>query len=394
MAVAPPVAQSADLGTMAEAVTYYQGCESLKPSVTGEKVHPFPKLFPGKVGRAFLFERRWSLNHVVDPDLRGEPAGAWLEIGKPEWLKRGGQADAHCVEVCRENYIRQAVTKLRDGKLHCLSVYARRHQGGVLEISVKSGATRESLRSPSLGEDYQRFKLAFVTGSTAATVTLKGADANPIVVDAVQLEHGKSWPRTFIPKTGKPLGTEWVDIPAKPEVFNPMKATIAFWTKPEWLGEESIGGMAFFGAGTAEPYKSYRKKKNFVSVGAYRHPGKKGWENGVTISFRDDAATAKGFTPISFERTSLKPGDWIHLAFAWEVVPGRDSFCTAYQNGKQAGTLKFRLPEAIRSPDAVRMGYSGGAYADALMDEFYIFDRPLTEDEIAALYGLDKPLKP
>jgi Concanavalin A-like lectin/glucanases superfamily len=394
LAVFCAAAHAADLAKMADAVTYYQGCESLKRTMKGENVHPNPKLQDGKIGKSFLIERRWARNEMSDAEFTRTPKSAWLPIGEPEWLKAGGSSDGNCVKVDGENYLRQAVTKLKDKKLYCLSVYAKSEAGGRLEMSVKSGATSESFTSEKLTGDYQRLKLPFVTGATAATITLKGADATAVIIDAAQLEYGKSWPRTFNPRTRKVLSTEWVDIPATPEVFNPMKGTIAFWTKPQWLAEESVGGMAFFSARTDEPYKTYREKKNFVAIGAYRRPGKKGWQNGLNIAFRDNQATSKGVVAVSFEKPTLEPNQWMHLVVAWEIAtPDKDSLCTTYLNGKKVSTYKFRLKDEIKPPTTIKMGHSGGAYADALMDEFYIFNRPLTADEAAALYALEKPLK-
>jgi len=383
---------AADLDALRAAVTYYQPCDSLKPNVEGEKVHPNPQLQPGKFDQAFLMEQRWSLNVLKDPTCEGAPADAWILIGAPQRLKEGGWSKPGCFQIDNANYLRQAVDGLKKDSLHCLSVYARSPDAGQVVLTVTCGGDTSSFESKPLAPDYQRLHLSFRAKSVAATVTLRGKDDRKIIVDAAQLDSGRSWPRDFLPETGKPAGTEWVEIPARPEIFDPMKGAIAFWLLPKWLDGESDGGMAFFNAQTTEQAKDYASRKNFISIGAYRKPGKKGYENALNVSFRDSEAKAFGYTPVDFDKNEYKAGEWMHVVVTWSIVPSQDSTSECFINGKKVGVKQFR-GAAIAPPQEITMGYSGGAYADGLMDDFYIFNRPLTEDEAAALYALGKPLK-
>ena len=61
--------------SLKSAVTYYQGCESLKPNYEGEKVHPDPRLQPGRIGNAFLIEQR-TVNLIADPGFKADPKDA------------------------------------------------------------------------------------------------------------------------------------------------------------------------------------------------------------------------------------------------------------------------------------------------------------------------------
>lgn len=388
----PATALFSDLQSLKDSITYYQGCESLKPSYEGENVHPNPQLQPGKIGKAFQFEQRWALNLILDPDFKGDVRDAWIPIGAPVFSKEGGFADPACVSVDATNYLRQVISNLEEGKRYCLSVYAKSSDGGALEMAVKCGGNSERFQSQALTSEYARFKLSFVAGGTTATVTIKGQSDKKASVDAVQLEGGKSFPRSFLPETGKPLGTEWVDIPAKPEIFNPMKGSIVFWTKPEWLGEESAGGLGFFSASASEPGTSWAKMTNTISIGAYRHPGKIGWENGMSMNLKDKAAGIYGYTPINFDEAKLMPGDWFHVVFTWEIKTGDDSLATCYLNGEKAGEMRFRSQE-IEAPKAITLGYVGGAYADGLVDEFYIINRQVSADEAMEVYRLTTSLK-
>ena len=43
-------------------------------------------------------------------------------------------------------------------------------------------------------------------------------------------------------------------------------------------------------------------------------------------------------------------------------------------------------------PVSITVGYSGGGYLNGLMDDFAIFNRPLNEAEIMAIYKSAQPL--
>ena len=73
------------------AVSYYQGCESLQPNYNGENVHPSLILEPGKIGKAFRMEQRWSVNLLKDPVLKNNVPDSWSCVGKPVWQADGGR---------------------------------------------------------------------------------------------------------------------------------------------------------------------------------------------------------------------------------------------------------------------------------------------------------------
>ncbi len=381
-------AGSAALEDMKAAVTYYQGCESLKPSMEGEQVHPDPALQSGKIGRAFLIERR-TVNLVADPDFAGQPKDAWLLIGQPAQMEKGGSAGPGCCAVTAADYVRQVVSGLTEGRLYCFSVYARTDEGGALSLAAKCGGTRQEAPARALGGAYSRVHLSFVAGAAVATLTIRGASEKKVVVDAVQLEEGKSWPASFLPDTGKMRGCDWVDIP--PRAFNPTKGSVAFWVKPQWLGETGMGGLGFFAA-FKDPNLGWAAQRSMLSVGAYTNPQKKGWENGLNINLKDKAGNAMGYTVEFDERFQPKPGEWLHVVVTWDLPTGADSVSRCFVNGRPAAEKRFRC-ESFEPAASVYMGYVSGAYADALMDEFALFNRPLTDAEAADLFGATVPLK-
>jgi hypothetical protein len=391
--IAPPatIASADELANLKSAIAYYQGAESLQAKSPDEKIHVAPELQTGKIGKAFLIERR-TVNRIADPDFSAASTPgqtAWITIGAPQFTEQGGYADAAGALVTSENYLRQSFTNLSEGTLYCLSVYAKCAASGSLKLSVKSGAENQQAISPALGAEYSRYSVSFVAGAPTATITIQGTSEKSVQVDAAQLEAGQSWPSSFVAKSGVARGAEWVDVPARPEIYNPLQGTVAFWIKPHWLGQTSTQCLSLFAA-YKDPTIAYSKNTNFFNIGAYANPTKKGWENGFNITFRDKAGKTNGYTPVTFDG-SLAPNEWHHLAVTWKIVPGGESNTEFYLDGKRAGELKF-VPDEIEAPANVYAGYYAGGHLDGLLDELYLFKRPLSESEVATLYNRATPL--
>jgi hypothetical protein len=56
-------------------------------------------------------------------------------------------------------------------------------------------------------------------------------------------------------------------------------------------------------------------------------------------------------------------------------------------------SLKHFSSDGMEPPGNIYIGYAAGMYADALMDEFYLFNRPLTSEEVSELYAIPEALK-
>ncbi len=388
LSLLPAFLYAASYGNLSKAVTYYQGCESLTSRFDGEEVHPFPALFPGKVGHAFRMEQRFALNHLRDPDFDEGLGVNWLAVGQPLWRQSGGSASEACFQVDGENYIRQAIVDLDPERLQCFSVYAKSETGGELVLEIKSGSQCFAEQFATLTNEYQRFALPFVTSdTTAATVSIRAADARNIIVDAAQLEPGRSWPRSFNPKTRKALNPEWIDIPAK--ALNPAQGSVAFWFQPHWLAGRSESGMAFFSA--RANVTDQQEKPSRIVIGAYRRLGRRGWENGLYVSLVDADGQSHGYCPVEWDRLELDAEEWHHIAVTWEFKQEEKSSSSTYLNGKLQGSTSF-VSRGMEAPETVIMGYSAGAYADCLMDEFYLFNRQLSNSEVRILFALRQPL--
>jgi hypothetical protein len=382
---APPDLVAALSENLKEAVSYYNGCESLTPYYPGENVHPDPILQPGKIGKAFLIERR-TVNMIANPDFDSD-GNSWLLIGQPEILSNGGFASPKSCAVTNADYIRQVIPGLKEKTLYCLSIYARSPDGGGLDLSMNSGSL-ERLQTEPLPNEYTRIKLPFIAHAEVGTATIKSTTGKRVIVDGVQLESGKSWPASFFAAAGTQRSGEWVDIPATPQTYNPSRGTVAFWLKPQWIGEVD-SGMAFFSA-FENPNRGWHDQKSVFLIQAYVNPKEKDWHNSIIISMKDKFGREMEYRIPLGEK--FRANEWFHCAVTWDIIPGRESVSTLYINAQKNAEKHF-LSDGMQQPACVFMGYAAGAYADALMDEFYIFSRPLTEEEVCELYQTAVPFK-
>jgi len=83
-----------------------------------------------------------------------------------------------------------------------------------------------------------------------------------------------------------------------------------------------------------------------------------------------------------------KAGDWHHIVCTWRRESGD---CRTYIDGELAQKGKLPLPDELSGLFAVgSTGWGAVEGGDTLLDEFYIFRRALTPEEVANLYALTK----
>jgi hypothetical protein len=376
--------------TILSALRYYQPCEDLVRRYAGESIHPNPTLEPGKIGMAFRIEDQSAVNLVTDGDMNGGQRSGWTAIGSPQWLDVDGRFDPACAAVDARNYLQQEVTEIMPDTLCCASVFARAtpdSEGSVLRLSVRCGEMVADVASPPLTADFVRVVLPFRAKADVATLSLEASGDGRVIVDGAQLEaNGRSFPRSFNPKTGGKLGGEWVDIPARKEIFDPNRGSIAFWTRPNWVGQSSPGSP-FFTLFSAISTANQQRPKSLcgMMILARNNPDRavaRDSHHAITVSFTDRSGkVADYFVPLE---GSFIPDAWAHVVVTWEVKPAGESSSSFYVNGRRVAERRFVI-DGIGPPTNVRMGYGAGSYADGLMDEFCIFDRPLTDAEAAEL---------
>ena len=91
---------------------------------------------------------------------------------------------------------------------------------------------------------------------------------------------------------------------------------------------------------------------------------------------------------VTVERPPFAAGQWTHVAFTYSNFNSSkaDGVALLYLNGKPAGSISSRTQtftwDTSRAAIMLGLGYIGR------MDDLAIFDKPLSPDEIAALFAL------
>jgi len=148
--------------------------------------------------------------------------------------------------------------------------------------------------------------------------------------------------------------------------FMPKEGTIAFWMKPVgwggcnqfryFLKVHSDAAVLHFYIYYGNPWFYVAGPKRYVLVG--------------------------GNARSAFEKEPFPEGQWTFLAATYK--PGQQA---SYINGK----LDNRITEGLIEPEFVKTGVVEIPPGDQVLDEIMVFDRPLTELEIQAVYRANVP---
>jgi hypothetical protein len=91
---------------------------------------------------------------------------------------------------------------------------------------------------------------------------------------------------------------------------------------------------------------------------------------------------------VAVDQPPFARGQWTHIAIAHEALGGGQGAARLYLNGKLQGAAT-----GISEPftwDVTKAAIRLGVSYVGMMDEVAIFNRPLTEEEVQALYGLER----
>ncbi|MDX9979532.1 MAG: LamG-like jellyroll fold domain-containing protein [Lentisphaeria bacterium] len=154
-----------------------------------------------------------------------------------------------------------------------------------------------------------------------------------------------------------------------PGNYDPRQGTVAFWVQPAWSGTETReeGGVrSFFRGGWVALNYEINKGICFFMTGDVEPPDGFRWDYGQTTQAMRD----------------WQPGEWHHLAIVWNAATKRKAI---YVDGKAdfdgVGEI---LSQRQFDQLAVTLG---SALAGGVYDEWAIWDRELTADELAKVHA-------
>lgn len=169
-----------------------------------------------------------------------------------------------------------------------------------------------------------------------------------------------------LPESGK--GNILYDIR---DNINMKKGTIMFWFKPYWWGDTKEGKYTLLWIKMKDPNKFFAFHRSFSK----EHPTllyiTANWQGGLNF-YTDDV---------------LKKNEWVHIAVTWDAGINK---IILYINGKlkSTGNWKDLSEDESYTPFSLSLGkyYPVDSPINACYDEFYIFGRPLSEEEISSYY--------
>ena len=228
-----------------------------------------------------------------------------------------------------------------------------------------------ALRAVEAWRDSLLFYLPFDEDFEAAVA---GGNATPEVRGEVRLVEGRRGKAAAF-SDGNHLA---FDAPGN---FDQAEGTIAMWIRPYWSDHDGVAHRFFEvpgpGEHAANPDAAFVVSKGWLDTNTpnltYFHLSTANWVWGQHIS----------------HMFGFEPNEWVHLAFSWSAA---GPLLKVYKNGELVRV--GQEPMGARPPSEGRQMIIGARHdgtcgADAVLDEIMIFDRALSDAEVARVAGID-----
>lgn len=161
-----------------------------------------------------------------------------------------------------------------------------------------------------------------------------------------------------------------------PDTIRDGEFTMAFWIKPLWHPQDSLPHPVV-------DIPNDPKKLDKVGDGPGQFQLKKGWSETIAPNH------FYGATDPDIARMHLRPSQWTHVVACFSV---KGQFTATYWDGEGSrASAKLSLPAAYG--DIVWLGslQGGAGGGDIVLDDFRIYDRVVTPEEIPAVAGATFP---
>ncbi len=355
---------------------FYEPMESNKACTPGARIDNPTTMGEGRFGKAALLERRTE-NMLKDTELDGGGATPWI-------LLNGARLDGGKLTLPSKGTARQVVEGVKDGALHCFSVYARA-VGGTGRIALSwEGGGMPVRKEADLSSDWTRLWIAGRTTGGAVTLTLQSLSGT-LEVEKPQFEMGTGFPTEFLARGIR--GVSGVIWQGSQPLFNAIQGTVSFWFKPNWAGQISDNGISLFCL-KHNPEDVSQQASSSISISAWlKDKEAHDWRYAICIVARDQGKNEK---QIIIPAQDLAPG-WHHLAMAWNFAKVGEGRLTVCLDGEVRATADRLTLNGMEGPQWVSFGQNGGGYLDGWLDEARIYDQELDAAFIHKLSQTDAP---
>jgi len=373
------LAASCTAAPLKDSMLLYVDGESLKSPYPGVNIQQSIRVVDGKFGKALLMERR-TLNIVSNGDFASAVMDGWILSGA-ERVAVGGVENSACLSANDGAVVAIPLTNLVVNSPYAFSFYAKSQKVGSITVQFSAGGQVKQLgRFDVPSGDFSRFVTSFYPDTDAGTLRLivsKGA-----FMDNVQLEQGVTYANTFSTPLKMRL-CDWITVPTDGKYLDQKQGAVSCWVNVPWMEDKefSDGGKTIFWAGadnkTALGTSIWtRSKKNKLDKG-----------NMFLLIYGEQSP---GIT-IGAGLNEVKPAAWHYVVFNWKYSNGQMTG-EIFIDGTSVHVTKTGVFGEFRPVREIFIGYANGAYLDGKLDDFAIWSRPLTKEEVLSIYSSGKPL--
>ena len=373
-----------------DGLIFYDDCNDLKSPYPDVKISSSIEVENGKFGKALRIERR-TVNSQVNGDFKEKESDAWLYRDNAAWQAKGGIKDSSCLKITGGDVIVPMV-ELKPKSGNAFSFYAKNAQSGkeaTVTMSYEAaGKVIELVKSVKLSDEYTRIQAPFVAASAEGSLCISAS--GEILIDNAQLDKGVTFFNTYNPPL-KMRGVDRITIPADGKYYDAKSGTINCWVKGPWVDSDMIGSIcSLFAVNNASEVKKWGSTSvMFISCIPIQYAGgAKGTLHFIAI---DDKARVAGLSERDLTKLPpLSEDKWRMFSFTW-VVKDEEIHQAMYVDGKKL--FEKAIPFGpLKEPVSISIGSSGGSYLNGLLDDFAIYNRPLSPEEIMTIYNSGKPL--
>ena len=308
---------------------------------------------PGRFGKALLIERR-TVNFFAPEEVILSDGAKLATKENILTLPAGG-------------YAALPLTAIRPKVANTLSFCYRGEGKITVSFSGKTLATFDA------GKEIKKGEVVVIPEEDNGTLRIKAEKA--VELSKVMFDKGIGYTNTYhAPGKMRPVDK----ITLKKELFDGASGAISCWIKAPWLNKDAQHATAIALCDAKEPTGT----KTMLYICA--------WSNGISIITSSPGARKGGSASLKINELPQSSDGWYHFVFNWKYEEGFMDLSIII-NGEKVFKAR-RAYGAVRKTGGFNIGYVNGAYLNGLLDDFGLFDGPLSPEEAKKIFDAKVPL--